>query len=134
MIAQSLAHTLIVDDDRAIRMTLHDLLSDEGYPVAEAGDGLQALPILRNDPHPLVVLLDAMMPRMNGMELLNAVEADPELGRQRVFLLITANAHVLAADFRAQLKRMAIPIVPKPFDTDHLLQLIDDAAKRLKAR
>jgi CheY-like chemotaxis protein len=134
MIAQSLAHTLIVDDDRAIRATLRDLLSDEGYAVTEAGDGAQALPILRDDPHPLVVLLDAMMPHMSGMELLNAVEADPELRRQRAFLLITANAHVLAADFRAQLKRMAIPIVPKPFDTEHLLQLIEDAATGLEAR
>ena len=134
MIAQSLAHTLIVDDDRAIRATLLDLLSDEGYAVTEAGDGAQALPILRDDPHPLVVLLDAMMPHMSGMELLNAVEADPELRRQRAFLLITANAHVLAADFRAQLKRMAIPIVPKPFDTEHLLQLIEDAATGLEAR
>ncbi|HEX6122805.1 MAG TPA: response regulator [Ktedonobacterales bacterium] len=133
MIAQSLAHTLIVDDDRAIRNTLRDLLSDEGYPVAEASDGLQALPILRNNPHPLVVLLDAMMPRMSGMELLNVVEADPELRQRRAFLLITANAHLLAADFRAQLKRMAIPIVPKPFETDHLLQLIEDAAERLES-
>jgi two-component system response regulator MprA len=134
MIAQSLAHTLIVDDDRAIRSTLHDLLSDEGYPVAEAGDGLQALLILREDPHPLVVLLDAMMPRMNGMELLNAVEADPALSRQRVFLLITANPYVLAADFRAQLKRMGIPIVPKPFDTEQLLNMIEDAAKQLESQ
>ena len=73
MIAQSLAHTLIVDDDRAIRTTLRDLLKDEGYPVGEAVDGLAALPVLREDPHPLVVLLDMSMPRMDDIFGMTAI-------------------------------------------------------------
>jgi CheY-like chemotaxis protein len=132
MIAHSVAHTLIVDDDRAIRMTLKDLLKEEGYPVAEAVDGLAALSILRDDPHPLVVLLDVMMPRMGGIELLRAVEADPTLGRKRAFLLVTANTHILTPELRELLARLQVPIVPKPFETDHLLDLIEEAATRLR--
>ncbi|MBF6591017.1 MAG: response regulator [Ktedonobacterales bacterium] len=132
MMTSLLAHTLIVDDDREIRATLTALLKEEGYPVAVAGDGAQALPILRDDPHPLVVLLDVMMPHMSGIEVLRAAEADPRLLRKRAYLLTTANAHILTPDFRALLARLAIPIVPKPFDADHLLELVERAAERLR--
>lgn len=131
MITHVLAQVLIVDDDRDIRMTLKDLLREEGYPVAEAIDGMAALPILRGDPHPMVVLLDWKMPRMDGIELLRRVEADPDLGRERAFLLVTANAHALTSELRGVLGRMHVPIVPKPFDTDHLLDLIEAAARTL---
>jgi CheY-like chemotaxis protein len=132
MIAPALVHTLIVDDDREIRATLRDLLTEEGYSVAVALDGADALPILRDDPHPLVVLLDWKMPRMDGIELLRAVEADPNLGLQRAFLLVTANAQALTVELRDVLERMRVPLVPKPFDTDHLLSRIEGAARRLR--
>lgn len=61
---------LVVDDDRDIRETLVDALECEGYNVISAVDGVDALDRLRREEQrPSLILLDLMMPRMNGMEL-----------------------------------------------------------------
>jgi CheY-like chemotaxis protein len=58
---------LIVDDDESIRSSLADVLIDEGYAVATAADGLEALDYLRHQtPAPCLILLDLWMPRLNG--------------------------------------------------------------------
>lgn len=59
---------LVVEDDRDIRETLADALEGEGYGVVSAVDGLDALERLRATPLPELILLDLMMPRMNGMQ------------------------------------------------------------------
>lgn len=60
---------LVVDDDRDIRETLVDALEGEGYDVISAVDGVDALERLRSEEQsPSLILLDLMMPRMNGME------------------------------------------------------------------
>ena len=61
---------LVVDDDRDIRETIVDALEGEGYDVISAVDGVDALERLRSEEQsPSLILLDLMMPRMNGMEL-----------------------------------------------------------------
>lgn len=61
---------LVVDDDRDIRETIVDALEGEGYEVISAVDGVDALDRLRSEEKsPSLILLDLMMPRMNGMEL-----------------------------------------------------------------
>jgi CheY-like chemotaxis protein len=61
---------LVVDDDRDIRETLVEALEGEGYAVISAVDGVDALDQLRSEPRaPSVILLDLMMPRMNGLQL-----------------------------------------------------------------
>src|SRR5437868_11724547 len=58
---------LIVDDDESIRTSLADVLGDEGYVVATAADGLEALEYLRHSTLvPCLILLDLWMPRLNG--------------------------------------------------------------------
>src|SRR5260370_14515926 len=61
-------HTiLIVDDEEAIRSSLSDVLADEGYAVATAADGVEAIDYLRHTPRaPCLILLDLWMPRLNG--------------------------------------------------------------------
>jgi CheY-like chemotaxis protein len=68
---------LIVDDDPEIRESMRMVLEDEGYHVREAADGVAALDELHRDQQPCVVLLDLMMPRMNGWEFLGAAASDP---------------------------------------------------------
>src|SRR5258706_14602747 len=68
--AKNAPHVLVVDDDRDIRGTLRVALEDAGYTVHEAPDGLIAIDLLLASPAPLVVLLDLMMPRMAGSEIL----------------------------------------------------------------
>jgi len=60
------AHLLIVDDEEAIRQTLRMFIEDEGYQTLEAVDGVAALAVARASADALVVLLDYMMPRLDG--------------------------------------------------------------------
>ncbi len=69
---------LVVDDEREIREALVELLLDEGYEVSSASDGKEALQRLR-ELHPSVVLLDLMMPGMNGWQFRAAQMGDPDV-------------------------------------------------------
>jgi DNA-binding response OmpR family regulator len=65
------SHTriLIVDDDDKMRLLLHDVLSDKGYETLEAIDGVEAIQVIQSE-KPDLVILDIMMPRMSGFEVL----------------------------------------------------------------
>ncbi|HET9696289.1 MAG: response regulator [Acidobacteriaceae bacterium] len=69
----SLAQVLVVDDDPAIRTSMSLLLESEGYKVAEAEDGLEAI-VFISQSIPDVVVSDLNMPRMSGFELLSEVQ------------------------------------------------------------
>src|SRR5689334_6104245 len=70
---------LVVDDDEDILEALRDLLRDEGYDVVAARDGRTALERLRGGLRPRLILLDLMMPTMNGYEFRREQRADPAL-------------------------------------------------------
>ena len=82
---------LVAEDDHEIREALEALLGEVGYQVLTAADGKQALELLRkhagSPQFPSVLLLDLMMPVMNGWEVLNELRKDPALsllpGRSR---------------------------------------------------
>lgn len=61
-------YVLVVDDDRDIRESLIEMLEEHGYPATGAGNGLEALEVLRAGPAPCLILLDLMMPGMDGRE------------------------------------------------------------------
>ncbi len=85
---------LVVEDDEDIRSSLLDVLSDEGFAVAGAEDGDQALEYLRSgSTRPVLILLDLMMPRMDGREFREAQLADPELAGIPI-VLVSADADV----------------------------------------
>ena len=68
---------LVVDDEAGARRTLMRLLAREGYDTVGAGDGNEALRTVQAKP-PDVILLDLMMPGMDGLELLEALHAHPQ--------------------------------------------------------
>lgn len=78
---------LVVEDDFDVRESLRDSLEDEGYLVAVAADGLEALDYLRSHPAPSLILLDWMMPRCDGAEFLERRKADPQIASIPVVLL-----------------------------------------------
>src|SRR5687767_13465549 len=79
---------LIVDDDADIRFVISELLSDEGYTVAQAANGREALIYLQTaKPLPCVILLDMMMPLMNGWDFLHARQRDRVLQAIPVVLI-----------------------------------------------
>ncbi len=128
-----MVHVLIVDDDRAIRETLHFALEDTGYVVSEAGDGIAALQHMRMSKEPLVVLLDLMMPELDGAGVLGVVSADSKLSRNCRFILLTASTKTLTLAFAALLASLSVPVINKPFDIDDLLNTIEQATHLLSA-
>ena len=87
------APVLIVDDDRDVRESLRDLLTDEGYATAEASNGAEALTYLRTHECPLV-LLDWNMPVMDAPMLTVALAAE---GITVPTILLTADTRMLEA-------------------------------------
>jgi CheY-like chemotaxis protein len=115
---------LIVDDDISIRETLRSLLEDAGYAVFEVQDGLQALDYLRKTPSPMIVLLDLMMPRLDGAGLLGTVAGDTRRLVRHRYILMTASHETLSLAFVHLLSDLTVPVLHKPFDIDKLLEII----------
>lgn len=78
---------LVVDDEAQIRAVLRGYLEAEGYEVAEAADGTEALAALRKDP-PVLVLLDVMLPGIDGLEVLRQLRGFSDA----YVILVTARA------------------------------------------
>ena len=114
---------LVVDDDDDIRESLSDLLTHEGYEVSQAKQGLDALAQLRKGLLPSLILLDLMMPKMNGWEFLAAQRADASLAGLPVVVL-SAERSPLSKDTEPQVRGR----LPKPFDITQLLAVIERCA------
>lgn len=127
----SAAAVLVVDDDWAIRESLRLMLEDAGYAVAEARDGEEALNTLRSAPDPRVVLLDLMMPRVSGEEVLGDVLRDARMHARTAFIVITADTGRITPALRQQLGAQGIPILAKPLDIDDVLAHVASAEQRL---
>lgn len=78
---------MVVDDDPEIRDVLDMVLRVEGFEPLSACDGNDALAQLRDGAEPRVILMDLMMPGMNGPELIAALRADPTMVRIPVVIL-----------------------------------------------
>jgi CheY-like chemotaxis protein len=106
-----MASVLVVDDDTDIREAVAEVLAGEGYQVFGAGDGAEALTKCRAF-HPSVVLLDLMMPGMNGWEFRAEQKRDPDLADIPVVVLTALEPRV-SID--------AEGFIRKPFELDELL-------------
>jgi len=111
----------IVDDDADLRQALADVLQDEGYTCIEARDGREALDLLRRaSPKPDVILLDLMMPMMDGWQLQIRLRDDPDLATIPI-VVMTAHAGFLRA---AASIRPGTAVLPKPIDLPRLLEVV----------
>lgn len=124
-------HVLIADDEADLRETLRTLLESEGYTVGEAANGRQALNALRASAVPMVALIDMVMPGLNGIQVIEAVAADPALAARHAYLLLTANHRPLPDAAAALLAQLGVTVVRKPFDIDALLADVARADTRL---
>ena len=106
---------LVVDDDRDIREGLQALLESEGHTVFTASDGQDALDLLATIPRPGLVLLDLMMPGMNGHRFIQAARADPALEDLSIVVLTAAPVAVQGV----------AGLLRKPPDLDELLRIVD---------
>lgn len=108
----------MVEDDEAIRDSVAECLAFEGYAVTPARNGVEALERLREPPRPDVIVLDLVMPRMDGAEFLAAMRAEAALRSVPVVLMTAA----------IPIPRTPLPhadaYLPKPFDLDELLATV----------
>ncbi len=110
---------LVVEDDWDIRSVLCSVLSEEGYDVASASDGREAISALRSGERPSIILLDLMMPVMSGVDFRAAQLGDPELADIPVVVL-TADGRLLEVAKALG----AAAAFSKPFELDALLDVI----------
>ena len=112
---------LVVDDDRVIQQLLEVNLELEGYEVVgSALDGLEALELARKL-RPDVILLDIMMPKLDGLEVCRRLKADTKLSKIPVILL---SARAQDMDVREGLEIGADAYLTKPFDPVELLDVV----------
>jgi two-component system, OmpR family, phosphate regulon response regulator PhoB len=112
---------LIADDEPAVRALVHATLEGDDYQIIEAGDGVEALELVREQ-NPSLVLLDVMMPRLNGLDVCRAIKSDPSTSNTMVVML-TAQAQ--QRDRERGMAAGADVYFTKPFSPLALLDLVE---------
>lgn len=119
----SLARILLADDEEDLRRVLSKRLEAWGYTVIAAADGLEAVRLAATE-QPQLILLDVMMPRLNGLEAVRQLKSAPATARIPI-VLITAKGKSLAEDDVQALGVQAV--LHKPYETDDLRRAVQAA-------
>jgi signal transduction histidine kinase/CheY-like chemotaxis protein len=114
------AVVMVVDDDDDTRGGIAELLESQGYKVATASNGAEALELLRKGLRPRLILLDLIMPVMDGEALCEACHGDPALSWIPVLILSADTASAVRLT-----RRGASGFLPKPVRAEELLQTIE---------
>ena len=112
-----MANILVVEDNDDVREMMAVTLELEGHRVRTAVNGRDALEQLRVGEKPCVILLDLMMPVMNGWEFRRALEHDPSLADVPVVVISAATGEIVK-------NTRADAFIPKPIDMDRLLDVV----------
>jgi CheY-like chemotaxis protein len=107
---------LIVEDDRDVAATIHDVVEERGYRAIRAENGREALARLE-DETPALLLIDLFMPVMNGVELLKVIKKSPKLSAIPRIIMTAANDQMIGV-------REDVTVLYKPVDFDALTQLL----------
>jgi len=111
---------LVVEDDKDIRRSVRMLLESEGYTVAVAGNGAEALAVLKSSPvMPAVIVLDLMMPVMDGFQFRIEQAKVPVYAKIPV-VIMTADGHIDDKKVRAN----AAGALKKPADIADILEVV----------
>ncbi|OGU17347.1 MAG: regulator [Geobacteraceae bacterium GWC2_53_11] len=112
---------LLVDDDMRNIFSVSSILNDKNMTVIEAENGREALARITEQPDVNIVLMDIMMPEMDGYEAIGAIRSDP---RFRTLPIIAMTAKVMAGDQEKCLQAGANDYISKPIDIEKLLSLL----------
>jgi CheY-like chemotaxis protein len=115
---------LIVDDDAGIRDMLKLLFEVEDFEVHTAANGQEALDLLENIPPPCMILLDLMMPVMNGWEFLDEKKERTKIAKIPVVIVSAFNDETKSTDI--------VKFVKKPADVDVLIEMASGFAEQTK--
>jgi len=111
---------LCVEDSPATQKFISFTLKYKGYDVVTANDGVEGMEKVANDTFDLIIL-DIMMPRMNGLEVLKEVKTNPEFSKTPVIMLTSEKRE---EDRAAALKLGASHFLNKPFQPPELLEAV----------
>ena len=112
---------LVIDDDEAVRDALAMVLADDGYPVTTAVNGLEALRYLRTaEQKPDLILLDVMMPVMDGYQFRAEQQSDPALASIPVLVLTAGAADPHLLEMKAN------SYIRKPINLTTLLAVVEE--------
>ncbi len=126
-----MAHVLVIDDELQIRESLRLLLDDAGHMVTLVGSGPVGLETLRASAVPQVVLLDLLMPGMDGLAVLEQVIQEPQLAARHGYILMTADSARLIETAAHVFNALPVTVVRKPFDIDDVLETVAAVGARL---
>jgi len=118
---------LVVDDDPDLVETVSMKLENDGFRVAKAYDGLEALDRIKEE-KPQMLILDVMMPRKNGYELCDELKNDAAY-KDISILLLTAVADAVPTTNYTHMDgktTLADDFIPKPIDMDKLMEVVRD--------
>jgi two-component system nitrogen regulation response regulator NtrX len=121
-----MAKILVIDDERAIRNSLKDILSYENHTVEDASDGLAGLELIKQNKYDLV-LSDIKMPGLDGLELLQKLE---DIEPHPTVVMISGHGNIETAV--ESIKRGAFDFIPKPLDLNRLLVTVRNALDKEK--
>lgn len=121
---------LVVDDEPGVVEIVRVNLEWEGYEICEAFDGQEGWDKVRSE-KPDLVILDVMMPKMSGLELLERIEADPYLCSVSVIML-TVRAEDM--DVIRALEKGAVEYLTKPFEPIDLVRVVKKILEELDQR
>lgn len=113
-----MATVLVVEDQKTQRELIVTLLRQEGFQVLEASDGDEALEMVRNGKIPDLVVMDIVMPRMNGYQLVRQLRSDPQTSKIPV-LICSSKGETF--DKHWGLKQGADAYIVKPFEPQDLI-------------
>ena len=113
---------LVVDDEPNIVRSLTFVLNKGGYDVSIAGDGVEAMSMIRES-KPNILILDVMMPNMSGYDVCSEIKSDPEL-RDIHVVMLTAKGQV--GDREAALSQGADEYISKPFSPIEILARVKE--------
>ena len=115
----AVSQILIAEDDGALRELLRVILGREGFSATLAADGEEAVKLLKDEPFELM-LLDLMMPRKNGFEVLDLLAHQPDLRPRFVLLMTAATDQFLEPALHYDVQG----VLRKPFDVRELTRMI----------
>lgn len=110
-----MATVLVIDDEQSIRTLMAAILEDEGHVVLQAADGYQGLEVLENET-PDIVILDIMMPGIDGRETFRRIREQPHLESMPV-IMVSAGAYGAPESVNAFMR--------KPFNLNDFLATLD---------
>lgn len=114
------AHTvLVVDDDPVIRDMMVDILDLEGYPIRVARNGYEALDVLRHEQNYLV-FLDLMMPGLDGRQVCEMLDAEPQVRSHHIIVLMSAMDRLEEAS-----SLNVDAVMPKPFVVEDVVRVME---------